>query len=61
MNKFFFYLIIILLPNSVFAQSSPLCGSNALLEIANIYGVKTSIDEINRLSGFDPNKGTTLL
>ncbi len=38
-----------------------LCGPQSLLRICELLSVKSSLNELKKLSGFDPNRGTTLL
>ena len=42
-------------------ESLLLCGPQSLLKICESLNIRTHISEIKKLSGFDPNRGTTML
>ena len=54
-----FFLVV--MGATVHAVTSPLCGPQALLIVAQEAGMATTLEEINRLAGYDYKDGTTLL
>lgn len=45
----------------VLRELTLLCGPKSLLRICELLKVKTNLREIKKLSGFDQNRGTTML